>query len=89
MIIREADRWDGHKNRENLSLTRTVIKPLRTSACTCFHPVITTFDTLDEDVERLSGPHDTFINLQKDYIRLTFDLSGGRAYCAGWRRRIF
>lgn len=40
------------------------------------HTVVTTVDTPDEDVEWLSRPHDTFINLQKDYIRLTFDLLG-------------
>ena len=39
-------------------------------------PLITAIETPDNDVEWLSGPHDTFINLQKDYIRLTFDLLG-------------
>ncbi|WP_338332595.1 hypothetical protein [Acetobacter sp. LMG 32666] len=45
-------------------------------ATMCQKPVITVIDTFDNDGEWLSGPHDTFINLQKDYIRLTFDLLG-------------
>ncbi|GAN69979.1 hypothetical protein ASY01nite_12230 [Acetobacter syzygii] len=37
---------------------------------------ITHGDTLPNDVEQFIQCHDTFINLQKDYIRLTFDLLG-------------
>lgn len=37
---------------------------------------ITHGDTLPNDVEQFIRCHDTFINLQKDYIRLTFDLLG-------------
>ncbi len=40
------------------------------------HTLITAPDTLEDDVEWLSKSHDTFINLRKDYIRLTFDLLG-------------
>lgn len=39
-------------------------------------PVVNTVDYLGEAVDDAFCSHDAFVNLQKDYIRDTFDLSG-------------
>ncbi|MCP1203359.1 sensor domain-containing protein [Acetobacter oryzoeni] len=39
-------------------------------------PVLNTIDSLGEDIEQAFSSHNAFVNLQKDYIRDTFDLVG-------------
>lgn len=70
-------RWKHHFQLDDtLKPTMPRCAPCCRHAVTSTAPVITGADTLHEDLERGSKSHDTFINLQKDYIDLTFDLLG-------------